>query len=1159
MIKFLLRRPIAVFMAFTAFFIVGIVTYRTLPVSLLPDIAIPEITVQVTGENTSARELENTVMRTLRAQLMQVERLDDLRSQTRDGIGLIRLRFEYGTNTDLAFIEVNEKIDAAMSHLPRNTQRPRVIKASATDIPVLYLNLVDKRQVDELTRPSGTNTSSTRQLVNSSTEFLSLSDFAENVVRRRIEQLPEVAMVDISGLAHQQVQIVPDLTRMEAMGIGVGTIESALASSNVEPGSMTVRDGYYEYNIRFSTIVRTVEDVKRIPIRHEGRIMTLGELADVRMTPTEETGMTTYNGRRAVSLAIIKQADENMDKMKSALNGAIWSLKQTNPHIQFDITRNQTELLDYTLTNLQQNLALGFLFILIVASLFMGGVRSPIVIGVCMVVALVISFIFFYLFGMSLNIISLSGLILAEGMMIDNAIIVTENITQYRDKGYTVEEACQLGTEEVITPMLSSSLTTIAVFIPLVFISGIAGAIFMDEAFAVTVGLVASYITGIILLPVLYRIVFGLKLRFKVQGLKFKVQGSKSSSTRQLVNLSTMYDRGINWVFSHKKTTFALSLLSIPLCVLMFYLLPKERMPETSRTELAVRIDWNEHIHLEENRRRTEELEQFCKNLEVDELTRYKLTRPSGTNPPSTRQLVNSSTGPLSTEVVESQAHIGTRQYLLDREQTSGTETDLYLRTATADGPALLQTAISSWMATHYPQATVHFYAPENVFEKVFDTNEPELVVELYNKDKTLLQEVDHLLALQQRIDSQVGETSEGLAVQEQIELTIDRERLLLYGVSYDEIIRTLKMALRENKVATLRSYQSYLPISISGREQTLDEILTHTLVEIPSSVRGERQRVPLKSFITTYPSKDLKTITAGMAGEYVPLSYADTKQAATVVERVKEVFGNEERRGKSEEWGKGDADANRRGTPCGYPKTKRAISATGQPQGIAPTVGEKQSASSVDEESVPHGHSSLFNLHSSLNGSTWSPSFSGAFFSSHRMIDELTVVLFISLLLMYFILAAQFESFLQPLIVLAEIPIDLGFALVVMAVCGVSLNLMSAIGIVVSCGIIINDSILKLDMINVLRKEGVPLMEAIHTAGTRRLRSIIMTSLTTILAMVPLLFTHDLGSELQTPLAIAMIATMTVGTLVSLFVIPLVYWGIYRRPTPSPSLNGGE
>ena len=181
-------------------------------------------------------------------------------------------------------------------------------------------------------------------------------------------------------------------------------------------------------------------------------------------------------------------------------------------------------------------------------------------------------------------------------------------------------------------------------------------------------------------------------------------------------------------------------------------------------------------------------------------------------------------------------------------------------------------------------------------------------------------------------------------------------------------------------------------------------------------------------------------------------------------------------------------------------------------------------------------------------NSDDWEAGFSGAFFSSNKMINELVVVLFISLLLMYFILTSQFGSFVQPLIVLAEIPIDVGFALVIMSMLGISLNLMSAIGIVVSCGIIINDSILKLDMINVLRNEGAPLMEAIHTAGSRRLRSIVMTSLTTILAMVPLLFTHDFGSELQKPLAIAMIATMTVGTLVSLFVIPLIYWFIYRN-----------
>ena len=1108
MIHYLLRRPIAVFMAFTACFIVGIVTYKTLPISLLPDIAIPEITVQVTGENCSARELENTVMRTLRSQLMQVGRLEDLRSETRDGSGIIRMRFNHGTNTDLAFIEVNEKIDAAMSHLPKETERPRVIKASAADIPVLYLNLTapsnspkggesgphpDHLRRFKLPDCCASSQSPQGEGVNTQTNdnpspvegygrgaaessFLSLCDFAENVVRRRIEQLPEVAMVDISGLTHKQVQIVPKHHKMDALGLTINDIENALANSNVEPGSMTVREGYYEYNIRFSTVVRTIEDIENIPLRHDGRIMRLKELADIRMVPVAESGLTTYNGQRSVTLAIIKQADENMEQMKSALNGAIWSLKQTNPHIQFDINRNQTELLDYTLTNLQQNLALGFLFILIVAVLFMGGVRSPIVIGVCMVVAIVISFIFFYLFGMSLNIISLSGLILAEGMMIDNAIIVTENITQYRDKGYTLEEACARGTNEVITPMLSSSLTTIAVFVPLVFISGIAGAIFMDEAFAVTVGLVASYITGIVLLPVLYRIVFGYKLRATSESATSEQSGWHLSLVARSSSLATIfYDRGIHWVFSHKKTTFAFTLLSFPLCVLMFYLMPKERMPQTNQTELAVYIDWNENIHLEDNKMRVKELEQFLRATS-DEL--QATSEPSGWH--------SSLATRSSSLIVESQAHIGIQQYLLEKSLVSTTEAELYLRTATPEQLEELQQALQKELSGKYPLATVKFHEPENVFERIFDTNEPELVVELHNKDKAKQSGISLLEQMEEQIEALAGEECTTTATGQQINLTINRERLLMYGVSYNEIIRQLKTALRDNKIATLRSYQDYLPITVAGGEQTLEGILNRTFVTIEPTERNMGQhRVPLRTFVIQSLGKDLKAITAGTAGEYVPYTFAETENAKEITEKVRKAF-------------RGNRDG-------------------------------------------------------------WEVNFSGAYFSSNQMIQELVVVLFISLLLMYFILTSQFGSFVQPLIVLMEIPIDVGFALVVMHLLGISLNLMSAIGIVVSCGIIINDSILKLDMINVLRNEGVPLMEAIHTAGSRRLRSIIMTSLTTILAMVPLLFTNDFGSELQKPLSIAMIATMTVGTLVSLFVIPLIYWYIYRRFTSNLSLNGGE
>lgn len=253
-----------------------------------------------------------------------------------------------------------------------------------------------------------------------------------------------------------------------------------------------------------------MEDVENIYLRKNDRIYQLKDLAKVSLIPMKETGFSLSQGKQAVTLAIIKQADENMDKMKVALKKVTDHFSSVYPDIEFHITRNQTELLDYTISNLKQNLALGLFFIFIIAILFWGDVKSPLIIGISMFVSILISFLFFYLFHMSLNIITLSGLILASGMMIDSSIIVTENIAQYRQKGYNLEDACVKGTTEVITPMLSSTFTTIAVFVPLVFMSGIAGAIFYDQAFAITVGLIVTYFTGIMLLPVLYKLIYSI-------------------------------------------------------------------------------------------------------------------------------------------------------------------------------------------------------------------------------------------------------------------------------------------------------------------------------------------------------------------------------------------------------------------------------------------------------------------------------------------------------------------------------------------------------------------------------------------------------------------------------------------------------------------------
>lgn len=1029
MVRFLITRPIAVFMAFTAFFILGIITYLNIPVSLLPDIAIPEITVQVSGNNTSARELENSVVAPIRQQMLQIGKLRDIRSETRDGNAVIRLNFEYGANIDLAFIEVNEKIDLAMNYIPREMQRPRVVKASATDIPVFNLNLTLK---DDVAYQSGNEA-----------KFLELSELAETIIRRRIEQLPQVAMADVTGLINKQVVVIPDNNLMEITGITLSDLESVLLENNIEPGSMTVKDGYYEYNITFLSVMRTIDDVENIFIRLNNNIFRIKDIATVKLAPETEKGMSFYNGKRAITMGIIKQADENMANMEQALDGTIQNLRRVYPDIEFDISQSQTELLDYTISNLQQNLILAFIFVCLVSIIFIRDVRSPLIIGLCMFISLIISLLFFYLFKISLNVVSLTGLILALGMMIDNSIIVTDNIGQYRQKGYTLDEACIRGTTEVITPMLSSVLTTISVFIPLIFLSGIAGAIFFDQAFSVTVGLLVSYVTGIVLLPVLYKLIYSVKPKGIFAKISLRKKKDEKSGQRKMPIHERIYHKTTNWIFRHKWLTTFMIIAVFPLCLWFFIIIRKEKMPEISQNELLVKIEWNENIHLPENVERSQALLKA-----------------------------------LKTKIVENSALVGEQQYLLnqDRQQTVS-ETEIYIKVPAPGNVPEAKADIEQYFEKNYKNAIVTFSPVMTIFERIFVTGESDLCVEFYVKKSDYQPDVEGIREIRSNLFRKTGIMPVTVPFQPQFNLHIDKEKLMLYNVSYSEILKALKSGFKGNQITTLRSYQQYLPIILGNEGANVHDIINNTFVYTSYNAQGVRHRLPLSVFVRTTRSEDIKSIIAGRNGEYIPFDFYETAHTEKMIDDVKKEY---------------------RSNPV------------------------------------------------------WDVDFSGSFFSNRKMLNEMMIILVISIMLMYFILAAQFESFVQPVIVLLEIPIDICAALGLLIVLGHTLNLMSAIGIVVTCGIIINDSILKLDVINQLRKEGMSLMEAIHESGRRRLNAILMTSLTTIVCMAPLLFSSDLGSELEKPLAIATIGGMVVGTPVSLFVVPLAYWWIYRKKDKS-------
>ncbi len=1028
MIKFLINRPIAVIMTFIALVVLGVVAYRLIPVSLMPDIPIPEITVNVGYKNNSARELENAVVKPLRISLMQVAHLSEIKSETRNGLSIIKMRFDYGTNIDYSYIEVNEKVDAAMNYLPRDMERPKVIKASATDIPVFYLNL-SLKNADSLKTDNSDEVSD---------RFIELSGFAENVIRKRVEQLPEVAMVDITGIVKPQVTIEPDIAKLRSMNISINQLENAISENNINPGSLTINDGHYQYNIRFSSVLRTRADVENIYLKVAGRVIQLKEIASISIGTQKRDGMYAANGKPAIAMAVIKQADTKLADMKDKINDLVTTFEKDYQGIHFEASQDQTQLLDYSIANLKQNLSQGLFLVIIVVFLFLKDFKSPLLIGSTLMVSMVICMLFFKIIGLSVNIISLAGLILAVGNMIDNSIVVTDNISQYRERGLTVENACIKGTNEVMIPMLSSLLTNVAVFVPMIFLSGIAGALMYDEAMSVVIGLGVSYIVGITLMPVMYNLAYkNTRLSHgKIQKAKDKIFHFISGKAKTIIDIEKVYKRGLEFTFRRKKLNLFLYLSAIPIGFLLLAVIKKEKMPEFPQTEVIIKIDWNENVHVAENKKRITSILDLLKQ-----------------------------------KTEQSNCYIGQQQFLMNyEEQMSASESKIYIKTGNTENIEWINNSVKVFFQKNYPEAKINFEPPLSIFERLFTSSEPPLVAEISLINKGQEWDIGELSKLERNLKSKMHlRTGNDIPMQDNIVLTVDMERLLLYNVAYDALLKELKTAFKENYVGTLKSFQQYLPIVVTGKQAYLSEIINNLEV-----FNDKKELVPVKLFIGSNRMEDLKTIIAGKEGEFVPLVYSPDNNE-------KELFIHD----------------------------------------INTTVKK----------------SGLFNVN-----------YSGSIFTSAILLKEMGVILIISLLLLYFILAAQFESLVQPLLVLMELPIDFAAALLFLYVAGESLNLMSAIGIVIMSGIIINDSILKLDVINQLRSEGYPLLDAIKEGGHRRLRAILMTGLTSILAMVPLLFSSDLGSELQKPFSYALIGGMLVGTLVSLYFLPLVYWWIYRK-----------
>lgn len=1002
----LIERPIAVTMITLVIVVLGIVSIRNLPVSLIPDVDIPFITVQVSSPDMSARELDESVVDPLRRQFIQIAGIGDLSSSVKDGSAVMRLSFAYGADIDYLFIEVNEKIDRMMGVLP-DIDRPKVMKASASDIPAFYI---------DITLPEGSG---------SPDEFSRMSRFVQEVICRRIEQVDEVAMVDVSGLVEEEIVVTPDAGKLASLGLTQQSFERMINSANIRLGSLSVRDGQYRYNVKFRSTISSQEDVGNIWFRNGDRVFQLKDIASVERRQAMRMGEVRSNGHEAVCLAVIKQSDARMSSLKKSVGDLLNQFSKDYPQMSFKVTRDQTQLLDYSIRNLVQNIIWGLIFACVIIFLFMKDFRSPALVSLSIPVALVFSMAVFHAVGLTANIISLAGLLLGVGMMTDNTVVLIDNITARWQRGESLKDSVVQGTKEVTGPMLSSVLTTCAVFIPLVFMNGMVGALFYDQAMAVTIVLLTSYIVTITVIPVYYYLWYRRSKEFKPSRILEKL------SPHGL--LTRFEEKCVVWLLDHSFVSWlilALSAVGIALCVM---LIPKSKLPEMASSETILNIDWNEQVSVDENASRVGVLESLADGY-----------------------------------AVQITSMIGSQQFMLSHSgDLSPSEAAVYLKCENQETLDKMKSFLEEELQRRWRNADYMFKPSENIFDVVFGQNEPELVAHLRPASGEL--DIDKLSRTLDDLRMSIpGVRIPAVPVKTDMLFVADPELMALYGVSYSELASVLRRAASQNHIFDIVQGQNVLPVITGSKSQSLSEALEAAYV-VSNGVS-----VPVSKLMRRTYAEDFKMLLSDREGSYYPI----------------------------------EMDVPSKEVPKMMSAVRKAVAVN-------------------DDFDV---------------------SFSGSWFSSKGMLDEMMLIFAVAIILLYLILASQFESLVQPLIVMSEILVDVFASLAVLWALGVSLNIMSLIGIVVVCGIVINDSILKVDTINRLRKDGLPLRPAVLEAGRRRMKAIIMTSLTTILAVAPFLSRGSMGDDLQYPMSVVIIAGLAVGTLVSLIVLPSLYYSVYGR-----------
>jgi len=1017
-VKFSINRPVSVFMFTVAAVIFGFISYSRLNLNLLPKISYPTLTITTEYPGTAPSEIENIISKPIEETCGVVDNVVRISSISRAELSEVTVEFAWNTNMDFATLKLREKLD--FLRLPIGATKPIILRYDPNEEPIMKLGLTGDA------------------------DLARIRYIAEREVKQSLESIEGVAACSISGGLEDEIHIDLNEQKLSLLNIPITTVANRLAQENVNLSAGILKQKDSQFLVRTINQFKTVEEIKDIIIEKRGDIqITLGSVADVFRGHKERKVISRINGRECIEAAIYRAADANTVSVANAVTERLKTVQENilKPRsMDYLIITNQAKFIKNTISEVKRTALIGGILAVMVLLYFLKNLRSTLIIGASIPISVVITFFLMYSSNITLNIISLGGLALGIGMLVDNSIVVLESIQRYRERGANLYDSALKGTSEVAGAVTASTFTTVAVFFPIVFVEGIAGQLFKDMALTVTYSLLASLVVSLTLVPMLNSVLRreGSKERL-AKGLKFMFKPVDKVYDQFYLTYKKVQDV----TFVRRKIILVAVIALFLGSVFMSYFMGKELIPVISQGEFLINVEFKPGTSLKENAAIIGDIAETVK--EYDEVVSiYEL-------------IGKGSRGGISFQ--EERENLSEFTLRL-KPGILGKEEDRIMDRVRAD-------------LEKFPTTKIKVYKP-----RLFSFKAP-LEVVVSGNDLDVIKDVsDSLLA---KLRSAEGITDIKSSMEEgypEIQIIFNRAVLASQGVTINDVGAQIRNKI-EGEVAT-RFIESDREVDIR--------------VRLSEDFRDRVEKI------------DRIQVRNGM-GVMVPL-----KALAEI--RIQE----------------GPAEIRR------ILQQKAAV-ITGNISGIA--LDEAKEKVMAEAATIPMPPDTAIYL-------------AGQSMEQDVAFSSMIFAILLAIFLVYLVMASQFESFKKPFIIMFTIPLGIIGVVIVGLVFGMSINVIVLIGLIILSGIIVNNAIVLVDYIGQLQKQGMPKLEAIKTAAQVRWRPILMTTITTVLGLLPMALDHNEGFEIRIPLALTLIGGLIFGTFLTLVFIPLVYNWVVRETVTS-------